>query len=247
MTPKKKTTTAPPAFQWAVPAKLKIPPDPLRARLDFHEQATTLTVFHGDTASTKIVSATDVAHALAKELSFNSGLLPINTLWWSNSADGPVFALYEKPQVRILALSEAANKPPRRFKLPMPGFVFLCQPGKAPWVYAVKSEPTKETDEFFRAPLFNVFENGSSCPGNHKYPARAADVPASFWRAFFSRSCFNSPSKKHKGGLIKLWESLEGKPEFPMGDLVRMGTIKNLLQLRMNDGRRAELEADDDE
>ncbi|GAI49377.1 unnamed protein product, partial [marine sediment metagenome] len=63
-------------FSWAVPEELGIPPDPLRLRLDFHHQAVEMTFFEGETVTSKVVSAMDVAHALASELSFGSGLLP---------------------------------------------------------------------------------------------------------------------------------------------------------------------------
>ena len=48
----------------------------------------------------------DVAHALASDLSFGSGLLLPDTLWWQNTRSGPVFALYVEPKVWKLALQE---------------------------------------------------------------------------------------------------------------------------------------------
>ena len=48
------TKEAEPGFVWAVPSELAIPPDPLRCRLDFHHQATVLTLFSGETAQRKI-------------------------------------------------------------------------------------------------------------------------------------------------------------------------------------------------
>ena len=92
------------AFNWAIPEELGVPPDPLRLRLDFHHQATVMTVFNDDKVETKLVSAMDVAHALASELSFCSGLLPPGPLWWKNTKAGPVTALYGKPQVWKVAL-----------------------------------------------------------------------------------------------------------------------------------------------
>ena len=137
------TTNKAPAFSWAVPKELGIPADPLRLRLDFHHQSAVMTYFQGDIVTTKQVDAMDVAHALASDLSFGSGLLPPDTLWWQNTRSGPVFALYVEPKIWKLALQEDIKKPPQRFTIPLPGLIFLCTPGQAPWVYAVKKRPPK--------------------------------------------------------------------------------------------------------
>ncbi|KKK84063.1 hypothetical protein LCGC14_2787100, partial [marine sediment metagenome] len=73
------TETETPAFSWAIPKELGIPADPLRLRLDFFHQATVMTIFQENTTITKPVDAMDVAHALASDLSFGTGLLPPDT------------------------------------------------------------------------------------------------------------------------------------------------------------------------
>jgi hypothetical protein len=225
---------AAPGVDWAVPENLKIPTDPLRCRLDFHHQAVVLTLFDGDLVDTKIVSALDVSHSLASELSFGTGLLPANTLWWKNTRRGPVFALYEKPKVRHCALLEDATKTPRRFELPMPGFIFLCTPVQPPWVYAVKKRPTKETDDIFKAPLCNIFDDGRSCPGTHNYPDRVADIPKSFFTAFYTPTAnLANRSNMFPQNIVGLWEHLDKKKQFPTGDLVRMGTIRDLMMMEI--------------
>ncbi len=156
------TTKQAPAYEWAIPPELGVPADPLRLRLDFHHQAVVMTVFEPETQDTRLVSALDVAHALAEDLAFGSGLLPLGTIWWQNTRGGPVFAIYVEPKVRRVALLEDATKPARRFKIPLPGLIFLCSPGQAPWVYAVKKKPTKETDIVYKAPLCNIFANSES-------------------------------------------------------------------------------------
>jgi len=217
-------------FEWAIPADLEVPPDPLRCRLDFPHQAVVMTLFREETTERKLVSALDVAHSLASDLSFNSGLLPPQTLWWSNTREGPVFAIYVEPKVRTLALQESVNDPPRRFKVPLPGFIFLCSPGKTPWVFAVKRKPTKETDIVYKAPLCNLFENGRSCPGSHKYPTKAADIVESFFISFFSSTAdLRNRSQRFPDNIVGLWEYLDKKKTFPKADLVRHGTVKDLM------------------
>lgn len=94
-----------PKIKWAVPKELGIPADSLRLRLDFYHQATTITFFQDEIVVTKLVDALDVAHALSSELSFSTGLLPMGTLWWQNTRGGPLYALYDAPQTRILTCS----------------------------------------------------------------------------------------------------------------------------------------------
>jgi len=222
----------PPGYRWAIPEELHVPADPLRLRLDFHHQAVVMTLFEGEAVSTKVVSAMDVAHALASDLSFGTGLLPLGTIWWENTRGGPVFAIYVEPKVRTVALQEVANKPPRRFTIPLPGFIFLCSPGQAPWVYAVKKKPTKETDTVYKAPLCNLFNNGRSCPGNHRYPTRVADIVQSFFVSFFTATAdLANRSQRFPRNVVLLWEFLDGKKRFPLDDLVKHGTVRDLMYM----------------
>ena len=224
------TTEQKSEYQWAIPDELNVPPDPLRLRLDFHHQAVEMTLFEGEAVTKKLVSAMDVAHALATDLSFGTGLLPPGTLWWENTRGGPIFALYVEPMVRKLALLEVATKPPRRFTIPLPGFIFLCSPGEPPWVYAVKKKPTKESDIVYRAPLCNIHPNGRSCSGGHRYPARVADMVQSFFVSFFSAEAdLRSRSQMFETNIVILWEYLDKKKKFPMNDLVKHGTVKDLM------------------
>jgi len=218
-------------FQWSVAPELGVPADPLRCRLDFHHQAVVMTLFNPETVEKRVVSAIDVSHALASSLSFGSGLLPTDTLWWKNTRGGPIFAIYEKPRVRKLALQESATKQPRRFTIPLPGFIFLCSPGKPPWVFAVKDRPTKDTHVVYKAPLCNLHENGRSCPGSHKYPTRIADIVESFFTSFFTATAdLHNRSIMFKSDVVHLWEFLDKKKTFPTGDMVRHGTVRDLMQ-----------------
>jgi PRTRC genetic system protein B len=221
-----------PAFSWVIPKELGIPADSLRLRLDFFHQSTVLTYFNGDIVTTRQVDAMDVAHALATDLSFGTGLLPDNTLWWQNTRNGPVFALYVAPKVRKLALQDKIDKPPKRFTIPLPGFIFLCQPGQAPWVIACKKRPTKETDMLYHAPLANVFRNGRSCPGSNRYPTRVSDIADNFFVSFFSATAdLQGRSKKYPKNVLDLWKSLDGKTKFPYDDLNEFGKVSDLIRI----------------
>jgi hypothetical protein len=217
-------------MKWAVPGKLQIEKDPLKLRLDFHNESVVLYEFCQDESSVRMVSAVDVARALAKGLSFGTGLLPANTLWWNNTRGGPVFALWEPERIRKVALQLSFDKEPKRFTIPLPGLIFLCSPGKPPSIYAAKKKPTKASDVIFHAPLCNIFQDGKSCPGNHIYPSRVQDIIESFFMAFFSATAhLEGRSKKYKS-VVKLWESLDGKKEYPLNDLVKFGTVADIME-----------------
>jgi hypothetical protein len=191
-----------------------------------------MTLFEGETVDTRVVSALDVAHTLASDLSFGTGILPPGTIWWKNTRGGPVFALYIEPKVHKVALQEAAGKPPRRFQIPLPGLIFLCSPGEPPWVFAVKKKPTKETDIVYKAPLCNIFSDGRSCPGNHRYPTRVADIVPSFFISFFSPTAdLQNRSQMFPRSVVLLWEHLDKKKKFPLDDLIRHGTIRDLINM----------------
>jgi PRTRC genetic system protein B len=218
-------------FTWCVPKELGIPADSLRLRVDFFHQSTTLTSFDGDTVTTRQVDAMDISHALSRELAVGTGLLPENTLWWLNSRDGQVYAIYVEPKVRKVTLQDDLDKPPQRFEIPLPGFVFLCSPCKAPWVVAVTKRPTKATDIIYHAPLLNIFRNGRSCPGSNKYPERVQDIVESFFTSFFSSTAdLQGRSKKYPKNITQLWKFLDGKEEFPIDDLEPFGTLGDLMK-----------------
>jgi len=221
-------------FNWAVSDELGVPPDKLRARLDFYHQAVVLNIYDEEVATTRLVSAMDVAHALSNDLAFGTGLLPPGTVWWRNTRGGPVYAIYVEPKIWKIALQLNIKKPPRRLNLPLPGLIFLATPGRAPWVFAVKKKPTKDTDVVYNAPLCNIHEDGRSCAGTNQYPTRAADIVHSFFTSFFTATAgLRNRSMKYPVNIVQLWDFLDNKKHFPVRDLVRIGTIKDLMNMEM--------------
>ncbi len=173
------------------------------------------------------VSARDVAAALLSEMPLVSGLLTPNTLWWSPKEVG----LWEPPQVWPVALTLEAFKQPRRFRLPMPGLIFVCKPGQPPQIYAAKGRPRKMEDPIFHAPLFNVYQDGRTCQGTHKYPLKSEDIPKAFFASWFSVAAhINGRSVKYPDNLLKLWEDLNGRKKYPNDDLVQCGILGDILK-----------------
>jgi hypothetical protein len=178
-----------------------------------------------------MVSSQDVALALLRDIPLGSGVLPENALWWQHRQDGaPVVALWRPPQVWPVALQLEPFKPPRRFRLPMPGLIFICRPGSPPRIVAVKKRPTTSEEPVYRAPLYNVYTDGKTCPGSHRYSDDISKIPKEFFTAFFTQSLGGEVSRSHGHDLLKLWESIDGKKRYPLRDLMPCGKVADLLK-----------------
>ena len=169
--------------------------------------------------------------AMLAENSFNSGLLPKDALWWKQTKDGVHVALWRPPQIWPVALQEEPFVPARRFRTCrcLADLCLLCR--KPPYIYAAKRRPQSIRDFIYKAPLYNVYEAGNSCTGTHRYPQDINQVPESFFTAFFTKAAVSgNRSQKYPDDLLKLWEEIDSKRKYPMDDLVRIGTIGDLLR-----------------
>ena len=224
-------TGEPSAYQWALPESLEVPPDELKCRLDFYQDAVILYLVDKGVITTRTVSARDVALALLREVPLRSGLLPEGTLWWGQGKEGVEVALWQSPRVWPVALVTEPLKPPRRLRLPMPGLIFVCSPGRPPKVYAAKKRPTTPGTTIYHAPLFNLFGDGRTCPGTHKFPEKIEEIPESFFTSFFSPEAdVRGRLKKYPDDLLKLWEELHGKQRYPLKDLVPFGKVEDIMK-----------------
>ena len=223
--------------QWSLPGPADMPRDELQMQLEVYGETILLRGFDGDTTWVRTVSADAIANVFTQHLGFSSGLLPDDALWWSQGETGQVVALWRPPQVWPVALQREAFKPPARLRLPMPGLVFVCSPGRAPWVYAATGRPIDPEQHLFRAPAFNVFRDGRVCPGSHRFPEEVGLIPESFFQSYFSLTGDSwDRSKKHADNLIALWEEIDGQTAYPTEDLVPHCTVGQAMAV--SEGRR---------
>ncbi|MCY4623964.1 MAG: hypothetical protein OXC99_03050 [Chloroflexi bacterium] len=223
-------TTETGSARWSLPGIDEAPRDALRLQLEVYEETVLLRGFDADLSWVRTVSADTVAHAVTRHLGFSSGLLPKDALWWQQGETGRVVALWRPPRVWAVALQREAFKPPARLRLPMPGLVFVCSPGRAPWVYAARERPTDPEEQLYRAPAFNVFSDGRACPGTHRFPEEVDAIPESFFQSYFSGTGdTRNRSRKHPDDLHALWEELDGKSDYPLDDLVPQCTVDHAL------------------
>ncbi len=183
---------------------------------------------------TRLVSALDVAHALARELDLDTGLLPREALWWSKTAAGIRVAVWREPKVWTVRLRERYDAKPRRLRLPMPGLVFVCLPGRQPpYVFAAKMRPAELADVLYRCPTFNVFDTARVCTGSHEFPADASRVPEAFFESYFSavESTGRGRSRRHPDDVGALWSELRGQQSFPLDDLIPHSTVADAMRI----------------
>lgn len=220
----------PQPLQWALPPGLDVPPDELKLRLDFYSQAIVMHVIEDGVIQGRIVSAEDISRVLARQIGVSSGFLPPDTIWWRQLPDGPQVAIWRRPQITRVALQEEMFAAPTRLAIPMPGLLFLCSPGRPPWLWATKRRPSSPEDILYQAPCFNVFGSGESCPGTHRYGQDVGQIPNEFFTAFFSRTGDTlNRSRQHPNNLKALWLELDGKQRYPNGDLVQFGRIDQVM------------------
>ena len=223
--------------EWLLPDLADMPRDELKVQLEVYDETILLRGFEEESVWVRPVSEDEIANVFTRHLGFSSGLLPHDALWWNQGETGQVVALWRAPQVWPVALQREAFKPPARLRLPMPGLVFVCSPGRAPWVYAALERPAHPDDQLYRMPAFNVFGDGRVCPGSHRFPEEVAQIPESFFRSFFSMTGDSrNRSKKHPEDLHALWEELDGKSEYPLEDLVPQCTVAQAIAA--SQGRR---------
>ena len=222
---------------WSLPGVDDAPRDDLKMQLEVYEETLLLRCFETGSAWVRTVSADGIASVLTQHLGFSSGLLPADALWWNQGETGQVVGLWRPPQVWPVALQREAFKPPARLKIPMPGLLFVCSPGRAPWVYAATERPSDPEQQLYRMPAFNVFRDGRTCPGSHRYPDEVGLIPESFFQSFFSLTGdSHERSKKHPDNLQTLWEELDGTTEYPTEDLVPQCTVAHVMAV--SEGRR---------
>lgn len=218
-------------YQWAFPESLGVPSDQLKCRLDFYQDAVVLYLLDNGIITTRLVSARDVVMAMLAEVELGSGLLPDNTLWWSQGKNGIEVGIWRPPQIWKVALAVKAFEAPQRFTIPMPGLIFICLPGTAPRVFATKKRPKSPKEHIYHAPLFNLYQDGRACPGTHRFPENVWEIPESFFTSFFTmEAVYGGRSKSHPDSLLSLWEKLDGKRRFPLSDLVKAGTLEDIMK-----------------
>lgn len=186
------------------------------------------------------VSPAALASLLGERQVFTTGLLHPNTLWVGQSGTVRKIVYYRPPQVTGLWL-EGSDEPVR---IPLPGLVMcrVTNSGASPRysIHAVKERPDNPNSVLFLAPLPNTDRSGT-CWGTVAAPRDLSGNDLEEDLTNFLGSKFGSHTtsgksqrKKYKEDIRKLWLDLHKaeSAEYPLEDLVEVGSFGDLLELK---------------
>jgi PRTRC genetic system protein B len=154
----------------------------------------------------------------------NTGLLPVDTLFWSNVAGVMRLGVWLPPAIRTIKLHIKANA--ETLHVPLPGLMFVGWQRQYS-VFALAKRPRTGREVLHRTPLPNVHDNGTICQGTVEFPTAAQDTIAQAVDLFFE-SLFNadlSGGKLQNGELLPLLRDLSKRKarKFPIDRLVSSG------------------------
>jgi PRTRC genetic system protein B len=161
--------------------------------------------------------------------------LPANVLvrtqqsitWWAPVTVRSMFYATERHK-------EVALLSGKRY--PQPGLVLRAEAnGLDIRAVAGNERPTPET-RLFRAPYWNVSDNGGVCLGSTRVPKDLTVASLPRWESAFFESEFTHPNAAkqlitYPGGFVAFWKSIAGKRRFPVEYLADAGqTLARFMQ-----------------
>jgi PRTRC genetic system protein B len=140
-------------------------------------------------------------------------------VWWMPAGERTIFF---SDRGEDLLLKKMNGK-----RHPQPALLFKAC-GSHLWIRALeKNERPKPETRLCMAPYWNCYDNGAVCTGTMKIPREKSVAAIETWEQAFFQSEFTHASGMRKktrfpGGLLAMWQSLEGTKEFPSKYLVRL-------------------------
>ena len=187
------------------------------------------------TESRTLAVALDTSDELKQNFLKPEGLLPSNMLYINPDRNG--YAIWQTPKQRVnIFFAESLGIPNGRTNIP----ALIWKAGRNELsVYALGNGRHLDGDTIlYRAPFFNIYENGRVCMGTvtvNIHPDCMLEAFMKQWETYFFGSYFShllgniSPVK---GNIVQLWQTLvNSHRNFPVRQLVKNGlTLKNLIQ-----------------
>lgn len=161
------------------------------------------------------------------------GLLPKNLIYLRGGPGG--FAIWYTP-ARKLKLFFSADLKLRSGTYPVPPMLWKADRDHV-HVYALANTKNLSlSSALYRAPFFNVHDDGRVCMGNVDINIDQNMGLEEFmesWQNYFFNSRFShviGGAAPSEGNIIQLWKSLEGQKKFPCDSLIEHSTtIKKLI------------------
>ena len=220
--------------EWSLPGPDEMPKDRLNLQLEVYEETLLLRGFEGESTWVRTVSADEIANVFTQHLGFSSGLLPPEALWWNQGETGQIGGpLAAASGLVRWPCNGRRSGPPHGSGFPMPGLVFVCSPGRAPWVYAAQEQaerpraapiPDARLQRLFRR---TGLPRKPPVPGGCRTDTRVLLPVLLLPHRETAGTARTSTPKTCK----TLWEELDGKTEYPMEDLVPHCTVAHAMEV----------------
>lgn len=140
-------------------------------------------------------------------------------VWWTPTRERMMFFSDRGGDAALQRLNA------RRY--PHPPLLFKAS-GTHLWVRALKKNARPEANtRMCMVPYWNCYENGVVCTGTMNIPRDKSIAAIGSWEDAFFQSEFTHAAgvRRHtrfRGGVLAMWESLQGKKKFPTNYLVEM-------------------------
>lgn len=202
-------------------------------QLNFYlNDVTTMTRYMGNGSITHPITAAQIASLMDKTRTrIASGWLPANVLSWSIEPDNCVRCVTHFPATtRMIQIKDDA-----RWQIPLPPTVLVGN-GSYWHIYAIQSDTmlTPKTP-LYHCPAPNVSKHdGVICRGNTPFPRAAPDTMdaayTAFWDSQFNHHWVSGKCASYPNNVVDLWQTLDGADLFPDDELLRCGTLNDIIK-----------------
>lgn len=176
---------------------------------------------------------TDIFDTISSESSDSlHGLVPDNLLYADSRCGREKYVWYNKPEKRSLFFHKDTGIPDGQ--MCVPGLVYVASATSLS-VFAFKGNKPKS--KLFKAPFFNIYDDGRVCLGSAKvdkpteltYESIVRYWEKMFWASEFVHILGNNPVKNNLATLMK--KGIETSSRFPESELLPIKTnLKELLR-----------------
>lgn len=223
-------------FEFVLPEECEVKPDRLCFTISCHEEMAYIRRYRADGAFTaaRPIDFGDLIAILAPEVDIDTDLLPPDALFYVRRGRAEFDAVWVAPRRWDVLVRDRLERPPRAYRLPMPGLVFVCGRGSGFLaVYAAAERPRPgprgDATQLYHCPAFNVHDNGTVCKGYHHFSDDPARVAGDFFGSYFATEITGrGRSRRHPDDLEALWREIDGQEEYPLPDLVPHMTVGEL-------------------